>query len=164
LDAPSRKLLFEIFPQRLFRAFPGIRAYPATREVSRTFISGTRFFRRELATACFSYVAVSPGEAREKNFHVLVGWGFSEALAPHDYFEQVRALYSSAGPSRHYAAGFFGLDKIEGVSRYAEEIDSSLPLVDSVGNAVSRVMNRLCKVVPPYEDKIVEEFRHRNAA
>ena len=126
-------------------------------------MSGTRFFRRELATGCFSYVAVSPGEVREKHFHVLLGWGFTEALAPHDYFEQVRAVYPGAGPSRHYPAGFFGLEEVEGVSRYAEEIGSSLPLADSVGNAVSRAVDRLCQVVPAYEEKIIEEFHHRNA-
>lgn len=126
-------------------------------------MSGTHIFRRELVTGCFSYVAVSPGEARDKNFHVLVGWGFTEALAPHDYFEQVRALYPGAGPSRQYPAGFFGLEEVEGVARYAEEISSSLPLVDSVENAVLRAVERLCQVLPAYEEKIVEEFRHRNA-
>jgi hypothetical protein len=90
-------------------------------------------------------LVISPASGRECSFTVLLGWGFGDLIAEHNYLEQFRDLGGRIWPTRRYAAGFEQLEVLEDAPGAWGE---SLPEVEAL-------QERYGSVTPEVQETVV---------
>jgi hypothetical protein len=146
MEAGYKRALKKFSTDCVYQSLPGLVPYDPTKAELRTFLGGSLFFRKEIAPEAFVYLVISPASGKECSFTVLLGWGFGDDIAEHNYLEQFRELGGRIWPTRRYLSGFEQLEVLENAkAAWGESLPEVQALQQRYGSVTSEVQDAVVR-------------------